>query len=286
MLRPAPVGAPPRSWWRAGAGADAPCGGRPRASSMGLPLKERGCECELFGGSSRPRLEDPPGRGPCEFDPPGRGPCEVDPPGRGPCEFICAGGGRSLWYGWGAICCGCGGPGAIICCCGAMGRCPPGGAMKCCGGGWRCIICGGGICGGIRCIICGGGCCGPGARCGGGPMCCGMWGGICCGGAGRWGHMARRERRGCCRAAPAPMRGGGYRGGAGGHTPSAPAPPHHTLARHDPYTQTPRDKCRTVRPGRRRASEVMGTAGWPPQKLSRRARRTRSGPAGRPEGMA
>ena len=25
--------------------------------------------------------------------------------------------------------------------------------MKCCGGGWRCIICGGGICGGIRCII-------------------------------------------------------------------------------------------------------------------------------------
>ena len=184
MLRPAPVGAPPRSWWRAGAGADAPCGGRPRASSMGLPLKERGCECELFGGSSRPRLEDPPGRGPCEFD----------PPGRGPCEFICAGGGRSLWYGWGAICCGCGGPGAIICCCGAMGRCPPGGAMKCCCGGWRCIICGGGICGGIRCIICGGGCCGPGARCGGGPMCCGMWGGICCGGAGRWGHMAR----GCC----------------------------------------------------------------------------------------
>ena len=70
------------------------------------------------------------------------------------------------------------------------------------------------------------------------------------------------------------------------HTHFAPAPPHHTLARHAPYTQTPRNESRTVRPGRRRASGVMGTAGWRPQQLSRRARRTRSGPAGRPEGMA
>ena len=44
------------------------------------------------------------------------------------------------------------------------------------------------------------------------------------------------------------------RGGAHAHTHSAPAPPHHILARHAPYTQTPRDKRRTVRPGRRRAS--------------------------------
>ena len=66
-------------------------------------------------------------------------------------------------------------------------------------------------------------------------------------------------------------------------SPMCPAPPHHTLARHDPYTQTPRNEFRTVRPGRRRASEVMGTAGWRPQQLSRRARRTRSGPAGRPD---
>ena len=43
------------------------------------------------------------------------------------------------------------------------------------------------------------------------------------------------------------------------HTHFAPAPPHHTLARHAPCTQTPRNECRTVRPGRRRASEVMGT---------------------------
>ena len=52
--------------------------------------------------------------------------------------------------------------------------------------------------------------------------------------------------------------------------------PHHTLARHAPYTQTPRNECRTVRPGRRRASAVMCTAGWRPQQLSRRAWRTRS----------
>ena len=39
-----------------------------------------------------------------------------------------------------------------------------------------------------------------------------------------------------------------------------PAPPHHTLARHAPYTQAPRNDPVTVRPGRRRASEVMGTA--------------------------
>ena len=56
-----------------------------------------------------------------------------------------------------------------------------------------------------------------------------------------------------------------------GHTHVAPAPPHHTLARHAPYTQTPRNESRTVRPGRRRASGVMGTAGWRPQQLSRRA---------------
>ena len=69
-------------------------------------------------------------------------------------------------------------------------------------------------------------------------------------------------------------------GAAGTHF--APAPPHHTLARHGPYTQTPRNEFRTVRPGRRSvrshgfvcyACYVMGTAGWRPQQLSRRARR-------------
>ena len=40
------------------------------------------------------------------------------------------------------------------------------------------------------------------------------------------------------------------------HTLCAPAPPRHTLARHAPYTRTPRDEFRTVRPGRRRPSEV------------------------------
>ncbi len=58
----------------------------------------------------------------------------------------------------------------------------------------------------------------------------------------------------------------GEPGEAGAHT--SPAPPHHTLARHAPYTRTPRNEFRTVRPGRRRPSEVMGTAGWRPQQLS------------------
>ena len=50
---------------------------------------------------------------------------------------------------------------------------------------------------------------------------------------------------------------GGNRVGQHGHTHThfAPAPSHHTLARHAPYTQTPRNEFRTVRPGRRRASE-------------------------------
>ena len=48
---------------------------------------------------------------------------------------------------------------------------------------------------------------------------------------------------------------GGYGAAGRTHKRFAPAPPHHTLARHAPYTQTSRNECRTVRPGRRRASE-------------------------------
>ena len=48
------------------------------------------------------------------------------------------------------------------------------------------------------------------------------------------------------------------------------------LARGGGTEKARKNAFRTVRPGRRRASEVMGTAGWRPQQLSRRARRTRS----------
>ena len=43
------------------------------------------------------------------------------------------------------------------------------------------------------------------------------------------------------------------------------------LARHAPYTQTPRNECRTARPGRRRAPPSVLAGGGRPKSWARRA---------------